>query len=494
MAGRAPRSRLWSGKVGYYFATHDADGNVTSTMSVDDWKNLIRERLKNLVNSNLATWVVWIFHDMDATGKDPCHVHIIAHLVDAKEKSVVMGYFGCTREEDCEYVKNKAHAFRYLLHVTDAALNNANKAIYSYQNIETCVAGGVDFDLRRQFVESKSEKKKNKVDTEQMHRAVASGKWTVEQARAAYLQSADLGLTAWHSAQKAFDNDVRIWMNAVNAYYTDHNACKTTIYIQGGGGSRKTDLAQFVIGPHFADAHGVHVPASPMGRITYDPIGTYAGQRVSVLNEIKGASWILEGFCECMDATHAGMTGSRYFDRPYFPEYVVMTTSDYLETFIKDMFVKWFNAGKRKDNYKFICDRIYTPGVLEPELLPALESEKEDYYGHTKKVAFSDAPGSIWDKVWQVRRRIPIYIQLHDSLADIWVLDYSKRTCWIFDDGVPYGNRSPYTHYCQTPYSLTDDAVKTQFLQSLDNAIAWYYQSNGHAVTPWTHKRPDFNL
>lgn len=492
MAGQqsGPRSRKWTVQMSYYYATHDANGNVKSNMTVDDWKAQKKEEFKNMVQSGKCKTIVWIFHenDIDKDGQPKgIHVHVIVFLVNPATQSAMMSLFGVTREQDCEYVKKNAGAFRYLLHITDKAINDG-KYIYAYENIEVATTDK-KFELRKEFIEHKKDKDDD-VDKiiETLHKNVMTGKYVLSDVRKVYLNNASLGATAWRKDKRKYDDDMMEYMSLVNEWYTVHNCCKCTIMISGGGGTQKTDLAQRVIAPAFMDKRGVHVPSAPMGRVTYDPIGTYEGQLVSVLNEIKGSSWILEGFCECLDPTHAGLTGARYHDRPFFPNVVCLTTSDSVDNFIAEMFCKWKSksSGEAYEVVKY-WNSIHT------DIICKLESIRKDTFG--MPLSSIDAPcrsdvvssDSEWDKVWQVRRRIPIIISLADGKAKIEVLDYAKRNCALFESGA-------YIHYATVDYSVDNESIKTNFLNTLFNAINWYYYHNGFSITPQNCGRPEIEL
>lgn len=486
----SPRSRNWTAQMSYYYATHDENGNVKNNMTADQWKAMIREKLKDLVNSGKVVVTVFIFHDkdMDKDGNPKgLHIHVILHCRDSVEQSAVMGWLGITRAADCEYMKNRASAYRYLLHITDKAINDM-KHFYNYDDIEV-ISSIADFDLRKQFV---AKGKKDDDGTEKLieewHKKVLTGEMIEKDVRAEYMKHAKLGATKWRTDRKKFKDDELEYLEEVNAWYSTHNACKMTIMITGGGGAQKTDLAQMVIAPAFADKRGVHVPASPMGRVTYDPIGTYEGQKVSILNEIRGTSWILEGFCECLDPTHSGLTGARYHDKPFFPDVVCMTTSDHVDRFISDMFCKWLG---KNDGLTYTVNSYWNS--MGTARIYKIVSAQKDSYG--EPVKSYDVPGkldavnstSIWDKVWQVRRRIPMLISLENGMAGIDLLDYSKRNCCLFDCGA-------YVHYADVAYSLTDKAVKDNFVKVVYDAVRHYFQMNNFTITPWNVERPQIQI
>ena len=55
------RIRLYSGVRNYIFDTHDADGNLTLDISVDEWKQSIIETFQKIDSAEI--W--FIFHDKD---------------------------------------------------------------------------------------------------------------------------------------------------------------------------------------------------------------------------------------------------------------------------------------------------------------------------------------------------------------------------------------------------------------------------------------------
>ena len=103
---------------------------------------------------------------------------------------------------------------------------------------------------------------------------------------------------------------------------------------------------------------------------------------------------------------------------------------------------------------------------------------------------YSTDTADVWNKVWQVRRRIPIVLNLHDGIASIDLLDYSKEFYYIDNEGTNYG----YLHFADVPYSTTDETVKNNFLRVLDSAIAKYFEINNFTITPQTVQRPVIDL
>ena len=483
------RSRHYASQDSYKFATQDANGNVLpNAMSQDAWKQMVIDKHTKLVKAGTVDVAVLMFHDKDKDEKDGTpkglHCHAIDDLPNPATQSAMMQLLGITREKNCEYVQNRAGAFQYLMHITPKAIKQ-KKHFYSFEDIIVISNDPNKYDeewLRKQFIPKASDEKKDmKRIIETLHKDVLTGQKTVKQVRSEYVKIADLGLMQWRVDAKKYEADEKEYLEEVNAWYTSHNACKTTIMLTGGGGSQKTDVAQMVLAPWLQSGNprGVHVPSAPMGRVTYDPIGTYTGQPVSVLNEIKGSQWVLEGFCETLDPIHSGMTGSRYFDRPYFPDWVIFTTSDTIDTFVADMFTKWYGIGKG-DTYEVVRGE-YSQGKYKQEL----KGLKDPIFHAMEE---NPSPSSVWDKVWQIRRRVPIIITLKKGVCDIDILDYSKGNYLVYDCG------SYQRVASDIPYSVTDEQIKKSFIDAVTKAIQQYYSINRFDVTPWNVQKPVIEL
>ena len=476
MAKHAKRASNFFCSLSYYYYTHDEKGNVVNNVSEDAWKVIIETQFQNLLQSGDFNFFVWIFHgkDIDSNGNPKgLHVHFIANYKKGVEQTVVMQQFGITRAKDADFIRNKPGAFQYLIHITPDALK-AKKHIYDFSEIKWIAEDMTKCNrdwLMKQFYPTKSSVE-DKEFMDEIYRKILIGEMVPNEAKKLVIEK--FGASKWTTEKKKVDNMVLDWMYEVNTWYSTHNSCKVTIFITGGGGSQKTDLAQMVIAPTYADGRGVHVPSSPMGRITYDPVGTYRGQKVSVLNEITGDAWILEGFCETLDPTHSSVTGSRFSDKPFFPDVVCMTTSDSLENFILKMFLKWLD--NRTKGHWEVCGSGANQFLM-------------DSVDTRHRIPYSTDTVAVWNKVWQIRRRIPIVVTLHDGMASIDLLDYSKEFYYINNT-----NNDGYVHFADVQYSLTDDNIKKLFLSTLSAGIDKYFEINNFSITPNTVQRPILTL
>ena len=100
------------------------------------------------------------------------------------------------------------------------------------------------------------------------------------------------------------------------------------------------------------------------------------------------------------------------------------------------------------------------------------------------------------DKILQIRRRIPIQIQIEKGLATISVLDKHFNSPDSFAFCPPVPEKSPYTKYKTLVYDVSDlDSIDNQtsaLVRAVTNAIDYYYSMNCYK-NPDTFEKPDFS-
>lgn len=130
------RMRWWSATRSYYFDSHDADGNEIG-LTKEEWKENIRKEYD--AKRLNAHHVTFIFHDKDYDVDEHgnviekgLHVHVCVYFVHAHTDTAVMQLLGCSRIENVQVIEKnrRSRAYRYLLHVSEGALNEG-KHIYS---------------------------------------------------------------------------------------------------------------------------------------------------------------------------------------------------------------------------------------------------------------------------------------------------------------------------------------------------------------------------
>lgn len=129
------RDRWWSATRSYHYDSHDEDNNWNG-LTKEAWKKMILEEYD--ASKLNAHHVTIIFHDRDTEIDDhgnvvlkELHVHVCIYFVHGHTDTAVMQALGCSRLKNVKVIeKNKrSRAYRYLLHVSEGALNDG-KFIY----------------------------------------------------------------------------------------------------------------------------------------------------------------------------------------------------------------------------------------------------------------------------------------------------------------------------------------------------------------------------
>lgn len=148
MATKEERVRDYAIQRNYEYDSHDEAGNYTG-LTEDQWKDQIREEWswKKLK----AHHVVLNFHDKDVD-KDglpkPLHVHGCVYFKDNITQSEAIKRTGCSSDLNCKAINNKSQAYRYLLHITERAIEDG-KHVYDEDCLEYSIADGRKFDYHK---------------------------------------------------------------------------------------------------------------------------------------------------------------------------------------------------------------------------------------------------------------------------------------------------------------------------------------------------------
>lgn len=470
----------------YIYASHDADGSFNG-LTVDDWKEMILddwspEKLK-------AEHVCIAFHDKDIDSEgNPKGLH--AHAVPCfshdkrKTQSAMYTVSKCSRIEDCRPADTAVGAYRYLIHATEKAMNE-KKHVYDQDSVIVLAKDGVSFsyaDAIARASEKKDRKRMEDAVSALLHK-VSTGKLTLDEVKGIYRNDTEgAGLTEqqWHKDKRMYLEADKEWMQGMHDWYMVHNRCLTGIYISGNGESGKTDLAQ-AIAKHYSDNRGYHVAAAPGKGTTYDPIGKYHGEKVSIFNEMEGSNFSVKQFTDMFDPIHASDVNSRYNDKPWFASMFIFTNSKHIEDFISDMMMGTDSSANRTD-----------------------------YWAHHPD-----------NKIHQIRRRFAIHIEFEECEQKFYGVRYDDgaysdkdNTCYeekakffkiyVRDAHVKYEWTHPPKSYnagrgtfqSDQPFKLfatvyPDIVGEKAALNAVDEAIKHYYKSSGYSVTPWTVEEPD---
>lgn len=376
------RNRTFNCMRSYVYDFNSFKKNNNLELSEQDWKKRISDMLHGLKDVDFLTY---IFHDNDflenkdgSLKKDdndnfvtkPLHVHFIVKFKNPKTRSSVIKLLNISRKENCTVTKSLALSARYLTHTTENAIQDKSKHMYDISKVHTINCNYDDLIVMSKR-ESKNYNFKNNTKIE--HSDITENDFNIViDAIVSYLSSGDWYLDNAHYflreyIDKHFDNKKvfrtktsndlffdKVWNKYSNKFQLavdnsfehlgnvkiNKGRNLNTTYIYGPGGSGKSRLAS-VLGKKnskYPDGH-VHVTASPMDNLTYDPAGNYRGENVSIFNDFSHSSMSPRSFCNTFDPHEVTPIASRNKDKVWFADYAYITCSETLNTFVHDMII-----------------------------------------------------------------------------------------------------------------------------------------------------------
>lgn len=328
------KSRDWFPQINYDYETHDKDGNKISDLTKEEWKKSVIERVFNEVGEE--GYCALIFHDLDILedgSPKPLHAHILIHFKNPRSQSGVMKSLGITREANCNRVKARSSAARYLTHISSQALNT-DKHIYHAEDV---ITKNCDY---RELVKQTSAKKSEQRDINEfiglLSSEIQNGLLQVNGAKTEILASfgtAD-GQKIWRTYRDGFGKDFKEYLSDKADRYTKHGRHLENFYISGKGGTGKSRLAK-ALALYYADDAPIHTAAAHGKNKTFDLVSTYRGQSITLLNEASANSFAFREFCAIFDPYEYAPVNSRNADKPWLAEKMFMTTTDDFSFFVK---------------------------------------------------------------------------------------------------------------------------------------------------------------
>lgn len=476
----------------YQYETHDDKGNLTSDITESEWREKVVSEIRALFDNTVAE-AFCIFHDCDVNDDGTSkglHVHMVVTFSNGNNKTQTSAIkiLGASSVHNCEPVDSYVDSLRYLIHVSEKALND-QKYIYDVSDVfgwRVADDGSVvaltvsDFKNGMSRKKDKKTRAQEKVSKNNCSLAIASGNSTLSDVRDFYVNDFDnVGLTFndYLSDKHIYERAQEERLAIASEFY-QHNPCPlTTIYIYGGGGTGKTSLAN-ALSEHWADSFGIHKVSAPGKSTTFDFAGNYHGERVSIFNELS-SSFPVEQFLSIFDPLNAASVNSRHFDKLYFANYSIFTTSVPPENFIYNLWRPY-----ARENSKI-------PVAIRDALVRSSTTDESDWLNaYMKHLPTND------DKVLQIRRRLPILVNIDNGFATIYILckDFNTSDCFAFSSA-PAG-KAPYGKFCTLRYSVNDkDCIKSdtvKLVQMIDKAVDTYYSYNGYQH-PKSFEKPDFS-
>lgn len=368
---------------------------VFSGLTLDEWKEKMREFVKWLSEQSGVMFVAAIFHDRDLYTKgdkkgqkQAVHLHILMRFENVQQQSLVRQVTQATSDENCQVVVKKSSMARYLLHISDYAIRD-RKVIYNeselilyncdYSEIITKEYWGEDGKEDELSAYRLVSPKKAQALADGIGEMIETGEVRKDKGIALYKAEAGSGWARKY--RHTFKEDQQAFIDATVKKLISEGRNLTTIYLMGAGGSTKTSMAQGSLGKRFAGDDGLYPATIPGVGKTPDILGKYVDEKVLVINELSAQTLGLNEFNSTLDPKNYAAFSSRGEDKHFIGDYCFITNSISPLRFAKDTVV--FDRGGKQ--------------YQDP--------------AHPREIDKNN-PDAV-DKYWQVRRRLKHLIVLH---------------------------------------------------------------------------------
>ena len=354
-----------------------------------------------------------ICHDADIkqdhTPK-PTHIHCTVFLDSTLEIDKACEFFGVTRKDNCQPVKNKAGALKYELHISDEAIRDG-KHIYSEDSL-----WGTNFDSREEMLNfykktiarKVSKSQAVKIDDEILTNLcgyyLEQGKLTLTRAKNIFQDVyKEQNSTIFNKNKSTLETSFNSYLDAKAKDFRVNGRKLTTILISGNGGTGKTLLAS-ALAYHADFRHDWHEAAATGKNKTSDLADGYSGQDTGVFNEMDGDTESFRAFCSIFDPYNYSPVSSRNKNKQMLITKAFLTTSDNaLEFITKCVFQRSADdkllAQNIMSDYKSINEVLNLDPVFDA---PAFDQcQDRNMMMNTAK-----------DHSFQVARRIACYIRI----------------------------------------------------------------------------------
>lgn len=473
----------------FFFDVHDDAGILVSNETEEEWKERIK---REWTPENLkADSIAMIFHDKDIKGGSPVglHVHAVVNFKDSQPISNALRLTGCTGEKNCLVIKSKSGAYRYLIHVTNKAINEM-KHIYSPDEVICLTASGKSFDFTKAMTTA-SDKRDEKQDLkllDSLLTSVAKGIITVSEAKTEYMS--EIGSASqWYKVKRSFMEAENEYLEAMWKWYTENPRCLTTIYVHGKGGHNKDTLIN-AFARRVADSRGIHDVPAAGARTTFDFAGNYKGQRVTTLSEAS-VKMPMEQFLNVFDPKQAHGVNSRNKDKPWYARYCLLSSSNNLEQFICDM---WMSAVKHAEKQ----------GIIRLKREPEYDAPRSVWV-----YAYQKAAGPQWvNRIAQIRRRFAIDVEIISrnegkSVVKVYILNGHANNNTPDGEDIYLGcqtdrysggcgkNGGVFILFGQMPWEPESPENLNLVIDMILDAEKEYYKRNNYSVNPDTILEPE---
>lgn len=421
---RNPRIRRFAGTRNYRFENYNKIINEETNeekweqkenfLTEEEWKEQIIKEFTDFNALGGCDEIYFVFHDRDFTDdeyrvKKELHVHFVVYYKNPRDYYTILKYFKC-EPRNFGKVANKTAVLRYLTHTTEDAMK-AKKTrynvseLYIYSNMPLnneedvySLPKELTGDIKEQHyrINIAGNKKGNATATENIKDVVdelcvliLEGTLNAENIIKnldEMLGDKGIALRTWTDNRKRFEQIQEEYYRQKFIDWVDNGRKFNTIYINGPGGTGKTNIARKLIKKYLTKAMEIdstihstsYHSVSNAGNRKLDFLSGYNFQNVTLFDDLSPKGFDYYEFLNVFDKTQMNLYSSRFNNKSWFSELAVITRSTDIDDYIDS-----------------ICK---ISGVIDVDIL---ESGEEDE--HTTNIKY------------QVARRLPLIIDITEE-------------------------------------------------------------------------------
>lgn len=346
------RSRQYFGTRNYYYETHNEKGEQVVKLTEKKWKDKIINEFVDLIKVNKIKEYWLIFHDKDKDDNDELgqlHVHFYIEYDNGVWHSAIMKQLQVSKESNLTQVKNVASVFKYMLHISDKAMEDG-KAIYHVSDLICVVKDkGNITELSKEEVEqyykikAVDKKSKRKADEKYEQDLFVESK-LVQLKNDLKYNSEEL----WDEVESQFGEQKaplimkrneaviekveRRKIRLIEKSCSNQDRNTKTILVTGKGSSGKTTITKDICKViqnvnNYMDPFKVSV-----GGKVIDYLDGYCMEEIAIFDDFDFKKISFDGFYNMFDRHEGNRIQSRYINKFFFSRYNFITTSDNFDT------------------------------------------------------------------------------------------------------------------------------------------------------------------
>lgn len=433
----------------YFIARHYAYDKQNFNGTKEDWILSIQELFKEISDTYSFKLFAYVLHDSDIDdngNKKEIHFHALVRFCDEMKQEDVQDIFNVTSERNCQVVKNMLNTSRYLIHISDSAIEE-RKHIYKTSDVVMLTNESYENVIKASYWSKREDDTQNAHQLVSRKKAEAISDDLANKVMRGEISKNDAMSQLKVCAGSHYIDKYRHKFNVADEYFinsfiehystTNDSRNLTNIYISGLGGLGKSTLAKLI--GLSTSKRGVYVASSDSKDKTFDALDGYSGQSTLILNEVDGSSFSVDEFNNVFDPHQYSPFPSRNHAKHFVGNQIIMTNSVPFTRFVKNMM-------------------IYDKGAKE-KYQDAHNSREIDMNKYNVK-----------NKYFQIRRRFKHVIHLERdekdiNIVNVYVFTFSKDTTNL--DGSHYSVQQ-LSYRCESDKKpeFTED-----FMSDLINAL-----------------------